>query len=225
MIYRTINFLFNQKIPGKCLQNSSIVCLPGKTGHPGPIGRKGERGLKGYPGQAGPVGPKGSRGIVGLPGRRGERGERGMTGAVGPPGKEGPVGPKGVKGSRGPAGDTLQKPTIVTRPESITVASNASATFTCQAEGSPTPKVSWLFKGEMIRRGDTRFQAYNDTLVLKEITEQDQGVVTCLASSVLGNSKADAKLYVLGKLLNKISHFYIKAMEKIIPLPEFQPLR
>ncbi|VDI17657.1 Hypothetical predicted protein [Mytilus galloprovincialis] len=72
-----------------------------EIGVPGPPGKQGAQGMRGYPGQAG---TPGSKGYKGDPGQTGRVGPRGFTGSTGPVGKMGDPGEKGNTGQIGPAG-------------------------------------------------------------------------------------------------------------------------
>ncbi|XP_071141573.1 pulmonary surfactant-associated protein D-like isoform X2 [Mytilus edulis] len=72
-----------------------------EIGVPGPPGKQGAQGMRGYPGQAG---TPGSKGYKGDPGKTGRVGPRGFTGASGPKGQMGDPGKSGKTGQIGSAG-------------------------------------------------------------------------------------------------------------------------
>lgn len=72
---------------------------PGKQGLPGPQGPRGEQG------PMGPMGPQGMKGDRGEPGPQGPIGDTGERGPKGDKGDIGPAGPQGLQGDPGPKGD------------------------------------------------------------------------------------------------------------------------
>eukprot|EP00794_Sanderia_malayensis_P015366 gene15366-16943_t len=207
LIYRTIDFLFGNGngVPGQCLKNTSIICLPGEDGPQGPIGPPGAKGQIGMPGPTGFPGLRGEKGREGSNGARGGRGEKGSVGPPGPigrPGPAGPQGPKGEKGDSGPSSPTFKKPQIIKEPESLVVKRGETAMFVCEAFGYPKPDVSWYIDGQLFeekRQSNGRFVKYNETsIMITSVTDEDQGlVVKCIATSVLGKTEATAQLSIL----------------------------
>jgi collagen triple helix repeat protein len=86
------------------------VCRTHAGGTPGPRGRSGGRGAKGFTGLPGLTGPEGLQGllgpagVIGLTGAEGTPGLKGTAGVIGLTGAEGTPGTPGVEGARGFAG-------------------------------------------------------------------------------------------------------------------------
>ena len=181
--------------------NKTVVCLPGpkgEKGHPGdvgpmgPKGKMGRLGSKGDTGKPGPIGPKGEQGM------KGDRGIKGDIGGQGPEGSFGLPGMKGSKGEKGSPGRTLENPKIVSPPASHTVLETTTATFTCEAQGYPSPEIKWYFHGRNV--SDHRYSYPTETgLTIENVGEEDKGSVTCIASNILGEVKVKAELVVLGE--------------------------
>ena len=76
----------------------------GDTGEQGPKGDPGEPGKQGLPGPQGPQGERGPMGPMGPQGMKGDRGEPGPQGPIGDTGEQGPKGDKGDIGPTGPQG-------------------------------------------------------------------------------------------------------------------------
>lgn len=80
----------------------------GPEGPMGPQGPQGIKGDKGDPGEQGPMGlmgPQGMKGDRGEPGPQGPIGDTGEQGPKGDKGDIGPAGPQGLQGDPGPKGD------------------------------------------------------------------------------------------------------------------------
>ena len=84
---------------------------------------------------------------------------------------------------------------------STSVVEGGTATFTCQVEGSPKPKVAWLKDNKPLMAG-TRFQTYFDqgskTAVLRiaDISKEDQGYYTCIVDNPFNSDRSTATLQV-----------------------------
>ena len=214
LIYRTMKFFLNDEIvPNSCFGKSNIICLPGKKGAPGAEGPPGPKGYAGVTGSTGPkgdtgaIGPVGPEGPAGPPGFPGPKGSLGETGPKGDPGLRGPPGPTGypgMKGEPGPKGDrgpNLQAPRISSPPKSVTANERSNVSFSCQAEGYPKPKVSWILNNnEVVDSDDKRIviEKKNEAWILfiKEIGQDDTCTVKCVAQSILGSIEATAQLFV-----------------------------
>lgn len=55
---------------------------------------------------------------------------------------------------------SIAPPSFVESPESVTRPRAGTARFACQAEGNPTPKISWLKNGRRIH-SNGRIKMYN----------------------------------------------------------------
>ncbi|KAJ7378795.1 Roundabout 1 [Desmophyllum pertusum] len=151
-------------------------------------GRRGRPGYTGSPGKHGPPGPQGPPGPKGI---------RGIQGIQGPPGPKGPTGSKGVPGK------SISAPSIVAPPMSMVVNETGTASFQCEAEGNPLPKVRWLKQNSSLL-ADKRVVPSRGGLMITDVTSQDDGMYTCVASNILGVMTSSAKLSVqVGALITR----------------------
>ena len=150
---------------------------------------KSIRGRRGRPGHSGPPGKHGPPGPQGIQGPKGNQGPRGIQG---PPG---PIGPPGAKGD---PGKSISAPSIVAPPKSVVVNETGIASLQCEVEGNPEPKVTWL-KDNSSLRADTRIVTSHGGLMITDVTSQDGGIYTCLATNILGKLSSLATLSVQGK--------------------------
>ena len=167
-------------------------------------GRRGRPGTTGSPGKHGPPGPQGP------PGPKGNQGTQGIQG---PPGLKGDQGPQGPKGD---PGESISAPSIVAPPMSMVVNETGTASFQCEAEGNPEPKVTWLKLKEAEGRkaeGNPELEVTwlkqnsrvvrrvvpsSGGLMITNVTSQDEAIYTCVARNILGGTSASANLTVQG---------------------------
>ena len=95
---------------------------------------------------------------------------------------------------------------ITTPPKDIQALVGRSATFTCVAEGEPTPTIQWDFEGLAVS-DDESTSTINitttstmSTLTVLNISPSDDGTYTCNATNNHGTDFASAELQVLCKL-------------------------
>ena len=153
-----------------------------KLGHPCVETKVCKRGPRGK------SGPKGSKGNTGSPGAKGERGSRGEKGE------------KGDVGPRGPPGLSVEKPRVDLDPQNATVHNGSMATFSCKAEGYPQPKIQWKLNGKpMSSYGRVTLWNNGENLEIADISDQDNGEITCVAENIMGSARASTTIAVQGK--------------------------
>ena len=147
-----------------------------------------------------PKGIRGRRGRPGPPGKHGPPGPQGPQGPKGSQGDQGPPGPRGYQGPQGPKGDpgeSISAPSIVT---STVVNETDVASLQCEVKGNPVPQITWLKENTSLP-ADKRIVQSRGGLMIKDVTSQDGGVYTCVASNILGLIKKSATLTVQGNML------------------------
>ncbi|XP_054858287.1 protogenin [Eublepharis macularius] len=87
-------------------------------------------------------------------------------------------------------------PSFVEWPESLTRPRAGTARFACQAEGIPTPRVTWLKNGRKVH-SNGRIKMYNSKLVINQIIPEDDAIYQCLAENSEGSLLARARLTVV----------------------------
>ncbi|XP_039627841.1 protogenin-like isoform X2 [Polypterus senegalus] len=90
----------------------------------------------------------------------------------------------------------LAPPAFVEWPESLTRPRAGTARFVCQAEGIPTPKITWLKNGERIH-SNGRIKMYNSKLVINQIIPEDDAIYQCMAENDQGSILSTARLIVV----------------------------
>ncbi|KAI4825996.1 hypothetical protein KUCAC02_021655 [Chaenocephalus aceratus] len=87
-------------------------------------------------------------------------------------------------------------PSLVERPESQTRPRAGTARFMCQAEGVPSPRISWLKNGEEVHLNG-RIKMYNSKLVITQIIPEDDAIYQCMAENDQGSVLSLARLIVV----------------------------
>ncbi|XP_041648489.1 protogenin A-like [Cheilinus undulatus] len=90
----------------------------------------------------------------------------------------------------------LAPPSLVEWPESLTRPRAGTARFVCQAEGVPTPVISWFKNGEKIH-SNGRIKMYNSKLVINQIIPEDDAIYQCQAENEQGSVLSMARLIVV----------------------------
>ncbi|XP_078098195.1 neurofascin homolog (chicken) a [Mustelus asterias] len=87
---------------------------------------------------------------------------------------------------------------IIRAPESITVKRSLAAKFECKVRHDPTIRltVTWL-KDDKVLSLPWRMKKDDDSLTIINVSERDEGIYTCVASTELDSDSAKARLTVL----------------------------
>eukprot|EP00795_Rhopilema_esculentum_P017573 gene17573-9205_t len=154
---------------GRKCRNVTLVCMKGERGKPGP---RGAKGAKGDVGQRGVIGPAG---VMGPPGEKGSRGQ---------------------KGDSGSPGRSITKPKIVSKfPKILYKKEGTNMTLVCEAEGNPKPIMQWAFGKQ--KRGMRYTFPTEGALVISDISENDNGRISCSGENILGKDMVEIELSVL----------------------------
>ncbi|XP_077357008.1 neuronal cell adhesion molecule a isoform X20 [Festucalex cinctus] len=95
----------------------------------------------------------------------------------------------------------VKEPTrILKQPEYKVVQRGASAVFHCKVKHDPSlvPTMTWLKNGGELP-DDERFEVDTDSLVIKDVTDEDEGTYTCIMNTTLDRDSASATLTVVEK--------------------------
>ncbi|KAG7324116.1 hypothetical protein KOW79_012132 [Hemibagrus wyckioides] len=90
----------------------------------------------------------------------------------------------------------LVPPSMVEKPESQTRPRAGTARFSCQAEGMPSPRITWLKNAEAIH-SNGRIKMYNSKLVITQIIPEDDAIYQCQAENSQGSVLSMARLIVV----------------------------
>ncbi|XP_029923655.1 cell adhesion molecule-related/down-regulated by oncogenes [Myripristis murdjan] len=89
--------------------------------------------------------------------------------------------------------NVLEPVSMVQGLSSQSVPPGSSATFTCVARGNPPPGVTWLFNSDPVSPSH-RLQISGSSLVLTDVTSQDEGVYQCLFDNGIGSVQSSGVL-------------------------------
>ena len=82
----------------------------------------------------------------------------------------------------------------------VSVVENNRLTLPCPAEGTPTPRISWLKDGYPLSGHEVGVRVLPDgSLQLDHVQAGDAGQYTCVAENVAGNTTKDFHLRVFRK--------------------------
>ena len=104
----------------------------------------------------------------------------------------------GPPGAKGEPGKSISAPSIMTPPMSIVVNETGTASFQCEFEGNPRPKVKWLRDNSSLL-ADKQVVPTSGGLVINDVTLKDDGTYTCEARNILGVMTSLASLTVQGE--------------------------
>nr|XP_020470414.1 cell adhesion molecule-related/down-regulated by oncogenes [Monopterus albus] len=98
------------------------------------------------------------------------------------------------------------------------VSPGSSARFACIARGNPSPNITWLFNADPITPSQ-RFQISGSSLVITEITAQDEGVYQCLLDNGIGSTQSYGTLMVQSEpQLGSAASVLLEALPSLPPM-------
>ncbi|VDL94587.1 unnamed protein product [Schistocephalus solidus] len=83
------------------------------------------------------------------------------------------------------------KPLLVKSPQNQTARLGEIVTMECKAEGYPTPTIRWFHDNSSVRIGGTHSLIRNGSLRIVGVTEKEEGIYHCVASSSQGEAISD----------------------------------
>ncbi|XP_041428649.1 vascular endothelial growth factor receptor kdr-like isoform X2 [Xenopus laevis] len=90
-----------------------------------------------------------------------------------------------------------EAPQVIQELESMVVNSSSTLFLECRVNGTPTPTITWLKNGYVIKPASGIMQ-YNSTLVIERVKKEDEGVYKCEAVNELGKVSTSAFVTVHG---------------------------
>ena len=88
-------------------------------------------------------------------------------------------------------------------PSDTDVVLGENATFLCRFAGNPPPATTWYFKRAngraVLLANSTRYIQNDEQLKVVNVTEEDNGVFTCVGKNSVGMKNFSATLMILGR--------------------------
>lgn len=95
----------------------------------------------------------------------------------------------------------LVRPTITMEPHDQYTSPGSSIVFSCQADGAPTPLISWYKDGQLlVPSGRLTISVGGISLGVQHVKGSDEGEYICRAHNSAGHVEATATLYVRDKV-------------------------
>uniref|UniRef100_A0A3Q4GMN9 Cell adhesion associated, oncogene regulated n=1 Tax=Neolamprologus brichardi TaxID=32507 RepID=A0A3Q4GMN9_NEOBR len=91
----------------------------------------------------------------------------------------------------------LEPVSIIEGPGRQLASLGSSARFICVGQGNPSPNITWLFNAEPITPSH-RFQISGSSLVVSDVTRQDEGVYQCLLDNGFSSAQSFGMLTTQG---------------------------
>ena len=92
----------------------------------------------------------------------------------------------------------------------LTLLEGKDIVFRCPVVGSPKPVVKWYFKDQLIVPSDTtRIDPKKGTLKLIEITEEEDGLYSCVATNLAGQDKEISFVLTVGKYVQSFINSFL----------------
>ncbi|XP_041430653.1 vascular endothelial growth factor receptor kdr-like [Xenopus laevis] len=91
-----------------------------------------------------------------------------------------------------------EAPQVIQELEPIVVNSSSTLFLECRVNGTPTPTITWLKNGYVIKPASGITFEYNSTLVIERVKKEDEGVYKCEAVNELGKVSTFAFITVQG---------------------------
>ena len=88
------------------------------------------------------------------------------------------------------------------------------ASLKCDVKGNPNPQITWLQKNTSLP-ADKRIVQSHGGLMIKNLTSQDGGLYTCVASNILGLVKTSATLTVQVTCSSFVTYKNVHGLEAI----------
>ena len=83
----------------------------------------------------------------------------------------------------------------------VSIIEGRDLVLTCPVEGVPLPTTTWLFSGIPVEISDTlQIDEVTGNLKIIEMTPEDGGVYTCVATNIAGETSEDSYTTVIGRL-------------------------
>uniref|UniRef100_A0A8C5PHA3 receptor protein-tyrosine kinase n=1 Tax=Leptobrachium leishanense TaxID=445787 RepID=A0A8C5PHA3_9ANUR len=89
-------------------------------------------------------------------------------------------------------------PQVIQELEDIVVNGSSTLFLECRVNGTPTPDITWMKNGYVVKPASGITLLYNNSLVIERMKKDDEGTYECLATNELGEVKTAAIVTIIG---------------------------
>ncbi|KAM3911489.1 vascular endothelial growth factor receptor kdr-like [Leptodactylus fuscus] len=91
-----------------------------------------------------------------------------------------------------------QAPWVVQHLENTIVNSSSTLFLECKVNGNPSPTITWLKNGYVIKRASGITLLYNNSLMIERVKKDDEGLYECHADNEMGHTNTSAYITIRG---------------------------
>lgn len=91
-----------------------------------------------------------------------------------------------------------QAPWVVQHLENTIVNSSSTLFLECKVNGNPSPTITWLKNGYVMKRASGITLLYNNSLMIERVKKDDEGLYECLANNEMGHTNTSAYITIRG---------------------------
>ncbi|XP_069842670.1 vascular endothelial growth factor receptor kdr-like [Dendropsophus ebraccatus] len=89
-------------------------------------------------------------------------------------------------------------PWVVQHLENTIVNSSSTLFLECKVNGNPSPTITWLKNGYVIKRASGITLLYNNSLMIERVKKDDEGLYECYADNEMGHTNTSAYITIRG---------------------------
>ncbi|KAM4020806.1 vascular endothelial growth factor receptor kdr-like [Anomaloglossus baeobatrachus] len=91
-----------------------------------------------------------------------------------------------------------QAPWVLQHLENTIVNSSSTLMLECKVNGNPSPTITWLRNGYVMKRASGITLLYNNSLIIERVKKDDEGLYECRADNEVGNTNTSAYITIRG---------------------------
>ncbi|MEE6497133.1 hypothetical protein FKM82_002613 [Ascaphus truei] len=91
-----------------------------------------------------------------------------------------------------------EAPQVVQELAEAVVNSSSTLYLECRVNGTPTPDITWLKNGYLIKPASGITLLYNSSLIIERVKKDDEGLYECRATNEMGHVSTSAFITILG---------------------------
>ncbi|XP_063793268.1 vascular endothelial growth factor receptor kdr-like [Pseudophryne corroboree] len=91
-----------------------------------------------------------------------------------------------------------QAPWVVQNLQSAIVNSSSTLILECNVTGLPSPTITWLKNGKLLKPASGITLLYHNSLMIERVKKEDEGLYECIATNEMGHANTSAFIYIRG---------------------------